>query len=228
VKITIKKSLAALLLTLAFAAAGLAQDFVRGGEKTGIYSGNITQKKMSARLTYDAVRFRGHAVPRIAEVDYVFAGDADEHEGLNTYGVMMISGQCQKPEELPFKSVYFRFNNKKYFLTRIFSRKVEPGSEISAKILGKNRMDCYYLLPYCFTRLSGQLFLDWGAGRDGFALYKFPAAFKLYFVKDGPGLNPEKNRKIDREALKIFLMREFSFTEADAVEAGKSLEKTGL
>jgi len=217
-----------LLLLLACATTVHAEDFVRGGEKTGLYAGNITQKKMSARLTYDAVRFRDHAVPRVAEVDYVFAGDGDEHEKLNTYGVMIISGQCQKPSELPFKSVYFKFNNKKYFLTLIFSRKVEPGSEISAKILGKNRMDCYYLLPYCFTRVNGQLFIDWGAGRNGFALYKFPAAFKLYFVKDGWGLKPEKGRKIDREALKNFLMREFSFSEADALEAGKSLERTGF
>jgi hypothetical protein len=217
-----------LFLALAFAAGGRAQDFVQGGAKTGLYSGYITTNKMSARLTYDAIQFRGHAVPRVAEVDYVFADDADEHERLNTYGVMIISGQCQKAEELPFKSVYLEFKGKKYPLTCLLSRKVEPGSEVAAKILGKYRMDCYYLLPYGYTRLDARLCLDWGAKRNGFKLNKFPAKFTLYFVKDGFGFKPEKNRRIDHDALKDFLKREFSFSNDDANEAKNNLVKSGL
>ena len=219
---------AVIVFMLLSVSAAHAQDFVQGGAKTGLYAGNITQKKMSARLTYDAVRFHGHTVPRVAEVDYFFAADAEEHEKLNTYGVIMISGQCQDPADLPFKSVYLKIGPKKYPLTQLLSRSVEPGSEIAGHILGKYRMDYYFLLPYGYTKIQGQLCIDWGGKRKGFGLNKFPAPVLLAFVKDGWGFKPEKNKKIDRGALKDFLIREFSFSADDAAAAEKNLQTSGL
>lgn len=214
------KNTAEFLLIFFLCSAGLAVESICAQPSAG----SPSYKKMSARLDYDAVRLRNYkSVPRIAEVDFAFASYAEEYVRLNSYGVMIISAQCRDPKELPLKSVYLKIGNKRFPLTCLLSRTVAPGSENAAKILGSNRMDSFYLIPYGYTKLKGLLCMDWGNKREGFKLNEFPLASSLDFIRDNALLRPIKGKKIDRSALKNLLMREFSFTQEDVLEAEHAL-----
>jgi hypothetical protein len=224
------KNILTLIFILAFSAAGYAEEkFISGVSKRGISSGPVSYKKMSARLDYDAVRFRKNApVPRIAEHDSAFAADPEEYLSLNTYGVIMIAAQCHDPDELPFKSVYLKILKKHFPLTCLLSREVATGSEISARVLGSYRRDSFYLIPYGYSRLNAELCANWGKNRTGFILKKFPSEFKLDYINDGLSIKPVKGQKISRASLKLLLKREFSFTEEETDAANKALEESGL
>jgi hypothetical protein len=213
---------AIIAVLLALAAACYSDDTVQLLGKGKITSSAASYKKMSGMIDEAAVQYEKYGPsPRIALSDFAFGFDAAEYGRLNACGVVMISAQSHDGRELPLKRVYVEVSGKKYPLICLLSSNGQPSSAVSAKVFGRERVDSFYLIPYGYTQVNAALCVDWKMNRDGFVLFKFPLNMKLEFVMGKVRLWPEKGRKIDAEALKKFLIREFSFTPGEAEAAVK-------
>jgi hypothetical protein len=174
-----------------------------------------TTAKMDARLLESAIELedvvrQGAQVPRIALCDIAFAKDSAENSKLAGYGVLMITTVAHNPDELPVKNVAICSKNKTYNLKKIktFSSMIK-NSRIRA-VLGSNRSDSYYLIPYSLTKKEGNIILDFNKNRKAFQLYKLPAETTLSFKDFSKAI--ADSSKIDEIAFNNFLQREFGIT----------------
>lgn len=209
-----------LMFILSFCVMCFSESDTHINSKPVIYEQSVSYIRMTNRLEDAAALYEKYApVPRIAIYDFVFGADLKEHKKLNSCGILMISAQCQDEKELPFKDVYFKAGGEIYRLTLLCSKKIENLSPLSARVFGKCRVDSFYLLPYSYTQKEGEILADWAVKLNGFSLAKFPAELSLDFVKKSGSLAPDKKKKIDQEAFKLFASREFSLNASEIEQA---------
>ncbi len=193
-------------------------------ENDGAVYISASDKRMNERIEQSAVQYEQYApVSRIAFSDFCFGASLDEYAKLNSYGVFMITAQCQEKEEIPFKRVYVKSGGKEYPLQFIFSKPVKVPGGKTETVFGKYRMNLFYLIPYNYIIMTGEICIDWGTNRVGFPLTKLPEEKPIDYTVHDEMLTPSINRHIDRKFLSLFLKREYSFANSDAAEALKNI-----
>lgn len=148
----------------------------------------------------------GH-VQRMASIDFAFGANRQEYTSLGGYGVLMVTAISHDKEELPLQRVYLVAQGKPQELYKVHEEVVPVRNKKIKEVLGTNRMDSFYLLPYSLTREKGDLFLDWRTNSKEFHIWTFPSSEAQEFVKDTKYQGEIKD--IDRKTLHDFLNREF-------------------
>ncbi len=178
-----------------------------GGNAASIRPGGMAEK-MTKRLLGNAEKYEEYApVPRIALFDLAFGAGLEEHNKLQRHGVVMVTAVSQDKNELPIARVYVVSDGKERELRKLCDKTLLVKSSQVRYVLGGNRVDSCYLLPYSLSRRGGVLQVDWQANREGMALQEFPFGEALPFVKDTKAEGGVGD--IDQEALREFLRREF-------------------
>lgn len=178
------------------------------GANQGIGEGPVTTETMTERLVQSAQEYFLYDVPRIAEYNYCFGHNQEEHRKLNGYGVLLVSSVNKVRAEHPIRRLYFISPFGEQELQLLFAREVEVEQPIIQRTFGKNRVDYYYLLPYSITQQKGFLVVDWAINREGFVLIEFPLVADL-------GYQPETGlevpfSQINWHAMGNMIKREFN------------------
>lgn len=162
---------------------------------------------MSRKLYELAWEYEEYApVPRVALTDFSFGYNKEEFNKLNGYGILMITSINQDQEEHPIKKVYIKSEDQTIELHEIAHKQIDIYNKKISSVLGANRIDYFYLLPYDATQKAGTLLVDWNRNRTAFEAFRFPADLKLNFVDKNISAT---NKKIDKNILKSFAKREF-------------------
>ena len=179
-----------------------------GGEEIG--TGPTSTDEMTNRIIDLATKYESYApVPRVALFDIAFASNLEEHRRLGGMGVLLVSSVNQDSREHPIANVFAESLDKKYNLPLVAKRNVIVENDKVKKVIGINRVDYYYLIPYPITQAEGQITIDWSKNRKDFVLAKLPLGCKLNFAINTPDITPYA--KVDGQSLERFLLREFSF-----------------
>ena len=184
------------------------QEFIHLQEINGIQQEPTPTVLMTERIKEAAIQYMQYApVPRIALFDYAFGANLDEHIKLNGYGVLFITSLNQDKNEYPIKKIYINAIDTIVELTNIGFQNVPIRNKEIKKVFGKNRIDYYFLIPYEYTQLEGQLLIDWSKNRIEFISMSFPSELVLDFINPSDIILNTKN--IDILFLEKFLKREF-------------------
>lgn len=201
-----KISLLILLILIGLNLKG--QELIHILENTEIQHKPTPTELMTERIKKAAIQYEQYApVPRIALFDYAFGVDIDEHLKLRGYGVLLIASMNQDKNEYPIKRMYIDAIDTIVELENIGFQKISIKDKKIKKVFGKNRIDYYYLIPYEYTQLNGQLLIDWSKNRHEFVSTTFPSELILDFVI--PSDNNLTTKIIDTSFLEEFLQREF-------------------
>jgi hypothetical protein len=224
-----KRTLIIAVFIFSFSLSCFPADNIHIIKKGEVLEQSASCQRMTDRLNQAAGMYvKIGKVARVGVYDFAFGASVGEYKKLNSYGVIMISAQSHNKSELPLKDVYFKAGDKHYRLVYLFSKQVKTFGDAAEKVFGTNRNDSFYLIPYAFTRMAGEVCVDWGKNRKGFIVARFPATMKLDFITAKNDMMPDKNKKIDAETLGKFIVREFSFGSVEKQQAINSLNKAGL
>jgi|WetSurMetagenome_2_1015567.scaffolds.fasta_scaffold331020_1 hypothetical protein len=176
-------------------------------EKSEINS--MSTQLMTERIKDSAKQHKNDApVPRATFFDFAFAADSAEFKELNTFGIFYIATLAQDKNEYPIKRVYIKTSNEEADLIKLNSLDIPVNDSEIKNVFGENRVDYYFFIPYFYTKVSGELIIDWNINRQGFGLCKFPYDVKLNFTI-GESIYPDKTKQLNPNALIAFMEREF-------------------
>lgn len=165
---------------------------------------------MTKRIKESAVMYEEHApVPRIVQLDYAFGADSNEFKALNTFGILYIASLNQDKTEYPIKRVYLKADGREIELIKLGSTNVSVTDAMIKKVFGENRIDYYYLIPFFYTQLTGELVIDWSANREGFVLCQLPKSVILDYSVTDANMYPYGKESFNEKALSEFMEREF-------------------
>jgi len=179
----------------------------------------VSRDDMTGRLEKSAVntaKVAPKGAARGSSVDFCWASSPDEYRALARHVLVLVSVVTQDAAELPLRRVYVNIDGRETELVRLSSQLsgVRKGSK-TYSMLGPHREDGFYLAPAGPMMADGYLQADFAVRRNGFNLYKLPAAPPDFIKADGNPM-PGPDAKPETPALKAMLLREYKGFELPA------------
>lgn len=178
---------------------------VAGG--TTIYE-ELSKLKMQNTLVKSAKEYKKYGqVARATHHDMAYPKDNEEYKKMGGFGVLWVTSHSQLKDELPIKNLRISIENiGTIYLDPIYSFLTDEQDKFVAKILGKNRSDAIYMIPFFEEVKGATLVADYSANRDDFILgnlgKEFPSEIGKPFKLPNEIINPDKklfNVMLERE-----------------------------
>ncbi len=169
---------------------------------------------LEQRIKEAAQEDQKYSISRIAFYHIALPADITEYNDLDKNSVLVITAIAQNPDELPLKSVYILYHNKKIILEPILSKNILIQDEFVKKVFGSYRQDSFYFFPIYLQLAESQLTVDWAIKREGFAVAKFSddKRIPIDFAYDDKDIAIQTG-KVNDDVLKQILKREYSIIE---------------
>ena len=134
---------------------------------------------MQQRLIATAEQFKDIGpLTRTTQFDMAYPRNAEEYGAMNGVGILWVTAHSQVPEELPLNNMRIstagagniELEAYSWFLT------IEE-DELVASVLGRNRVDAVYLVPFYKEVAGASLLVDYAINRTDFFITQFEASF---------------------------------------------------
>lgn len=174
----------------------------------------LSKLEMQNTLVESAKKYEKYGqVARATHHDMAYPKNNEEYIKMGGFGVLWVTSHSQLKDELPIKNLRISVKNiGNIYLEPIYSFLTDEQDEFIAKILGKNRADAIYMIPF-FEELQGAtLVADYSANRVDFILgelnKEFPAEIGPLFKL------PTKIVYPDKEIFNVMLKREYPIVKS--------------
>lgn len=172
-------------------------------------SEKLSKLKMQSTLIESAKEFERYGqVARVTHHDMAYPKDRDEYIKAGGFGVLWVTSHSQLKSELPIKNFRISIENiGTMVLKPIYSFTSNERNKFVAKILGGNRTDVIYMIPFFEEMKGATLLADYSANRKDFILGHIEDE---YPVELGTPFNlPTQLNYPDLEIFNVMLKREY-------------------
>lgn len=168
----------------------------------------LSKLKMQSTLVTSAKEYEKYGqVARATHHDMAYPKDSEEYKKMGGFGVLWVTSHSQLESELPIKNLRISIENiGTIYLELIYSFSADEQDEFVSKILGKNRADAIYMIPFFAEVKGATLVADYSANRFDFILghlnKEFPSEIGKPFKLPTKIINPDKklfNVMLERE-----------------------------